>query len=86
MDNRSNEVEWDTDLLGGELQELKDLGADLTLSGFDSREIDELLAASADQDEAAESIPPIPDNPVSRPGDLWLLGDPCVCPHCGAEN
>ena len=22
----------------------------------------------------------------TKPGDLWLLGDPEICPHCGGEN
>ncbi len=33
-----------------------------------------------------DAIPELADVVTSRPGDLWLLGDPCVCPHCGSEN
>src|SRR3954467_12057400 len=44
MDNRSHqETDWDFDLLGPELQELKGLDFDLTLTGFDQRELDEFL-------------------------------------------
>src|SRR5258706_2392620 len=40
MDNRShNETDWDLDLLGSELAELRDLEFDLSLPGFDTREI-----------------------------------------------
>src|SRR5580692_8020919 len=42
MDNRSHEeTDWDLELLGPELQELRDLDFDLELTGFDEREIDE---------------------------------------------
>jgi hypothetical protein len=37
-------AEWDAELLGLELLELKDLDFDLALTGFDSREIDDFLA------------------------------------------
>src|ERR1700680_2054004 len=44
MDNRSHqESDWDLDLLGLELAELKELDLDLSLTGFDSRELDALL-------------------------------------------
>ena len=35
-------------------------------------EIDGLLAL--DDEEKANAAPPLPETPVSRPGDLWLLG------------
>jgi DNA modification methylase len=45
---------------------------DLNLTGFDPHEIDELLAST---DEDHEDIaPPLPETPVTRPGDLWLCG------------
>ena len=45
MVNRSvGWAEWDAELLGLELLELKDLDFDLELTGFDSREIDEFLS------------------------------------------
>jgi len=44
LDNRSHqETDWDEKLLGLELLELKDLGLDLNLTGFDVNEIDKLL-------------------------------------------
>ncbi len=50
---------------------LKSLDFDLGLTGFDSRE----LSALIDQPNSAEDeVPPVPVAPVSRPGDLWLLG------------
>jgi DNA modification methylase len=72
MDNRSHqETDWDLDLLGPELEDLKGLDFDLALTGFDPREIEALLLAPND---AEDDAPPLPDNPVSKPGDLWQLG------------
>src|SRR5579871_1513887 len=45
LDNRSHEeTSWDKDLLGLELLDLKGMGVDLDLTGFDLDQIDELLA------------------------------------------
>ncbi|MGO8685197.1 MAG: DNA modification methylase [Thermoleophilia bacterium] len=74
LDNRSSELglEWDSDQL------LADLQGGVDLSGiFDRAELDQLLAGMlassgpVDPDEAPEP----PESPVSRRGDLWLLGD-----------
>jgi hypothetical protein len=68
---------WDTDLLRGELQDLAELDFDLTLIGFSDDEladllpdIEELPPEGADEDAAPE----VPEEPVSKPGDVWLLG------------
>jgi len=74
MVNRSvSWADWDEELLTLELQELNSAGFDLSLTGFDSKEIDDLLV-TPDADEKANAVPPVPENPVSRPGDLWLCG------------
>jgi hypothetical protein len=65
-------ADWDEELLALELQELSEADFDLSLTGFDPREIDGLLALP--DEEAANTVPPVPENPVSRPGDLWLCG------------
>jgi DNA modification methylase len=67
-------AEFDDELLALELKELNDADFDLSLTGFDPKELDDLLADS-DEDAAADAAPPLPANPVSRPGDLWLCGD-----------
>jgi DNA modification methylase len=67
-------ADWDEDLLALELQELNAADYDLSLTGFDPRELEDLLA-TADHDEQADFAPPLPDNPVSRKGDLWLCGN-----------
>jgi DNA modification methylase len=73
---------WDDELLALELRELNEADFDLSLTGFDPKELDELLLDPAD-DEKANEIPPVPDNPASRPGDLWLCGpNRVVCGDC----
>jgi DNA modification methylase len=74
-DNKlAEQAGWDNDLLALELGELADLGIDLGDLGFTGREIDQLLNANL-ADPSEEAVPPLPDQPVSRPGDLWLLGN-----------
>jgi DNA modification methylase len=66
-------ADWDDELLALELQELAAADFDLSLTGFDPKELDALLL-SPDQGTQADTAPPLPDHPVSRPGDLWLCG------------
>jgi DNA modification methylase len=60
-------------LLALELQELNAEDFDLSLTGFDPGEIDGLLAIP--DEERANATPPLPENPVSRAGDLWICGN-----------
>ena len=64
---------WDEDLLRCELVELGELGIDLPLTGFSDGELGKLMPKSTKGD--ADTVPPVPAKPVSRPGDLWSLGD-----------
>src|SRR6202158_2239133 len=74
MVNRSvTWAQWDDELLALELQELNAADFDLSLTGFDPEELDDLLVP-ADDDERANATPPLPENPVSRLGDLWICG------------
>jgi hypothetical protein len=67
MDNRSHqETDWDLDLLGPELKELKGLDFDLAVTGFDDRELEDLLA-DPDLFDQANFVPDVPENPVTRP-------------------
>jgi DNA modification methylase len=66
---------WDAEMLKVEFAELKELGFDLELTGFDADEIAELLAPApnaglTDPDEA----PALPENPSTKPGDVWVMG------------
>jgi DNA modification methylase len=76
-DNRLAESPWDEALLAGELQDLLADDYDLSLVGFSDSELDKLLAFDADDQggsDDGEDVPEAPVDPVSRPGDLWLLG------------
>jgi DNA modification methylase len=64
---------WDNELLALEAGDLSDLGVDLADLGFTAGEIDDLMA-HGDGDPREDDVPEPPDEPVSRPGDLWLLG------------
>jgi integrase len=66
-------ADFDEELLALELQDLQEADFDLNLTGFDPHEIDDLLAL--DDEEKANTAPPLPESPVSRVGDLWLLGE-----------
>jgi DNA modification methylase len=71
-------AEWDDDLLALELSDLMEANFDLSLTGFESPEIDELLSLlnpAADTAEGEDEIPEPPKDPVTRGGDIWLLGE-----------
>src|SRR5262249_52100050 len=73
---------WDPELLAQELADLKGLDFDLSLTGFDDRELDDLLSDFGD-DDRANLAPPVPENPASRLGYLWLLGKHrLICGDC----
>jgi DNA modification methylase len=73
-DNRlAEQAGWDSALLALELWELSDLGVDLGALGFDAGEIDALLHRGQ-PDPREEETPEPPEVPVSRLGDLWVLG------------
>jgi 16S rRNA G966 N2-methylase RsmD len=68
---------WDTDLLRGELQDLAELDFDLSLIGFSDDELADLLPEIEElppEDADADAVPEPPVDPVSKPGDVWLLG------------
>ena len=66
---------WDLDILKLELADLAvlDVDFDLSLTGFSSGEIDVVLTGQPDPDD--ERIPAVPNNPRTKPGDIWILGD-----------
>ena len=81
-DNRLAEMaKWDKELVALELEYINelDLALDLTLSGFETPEIDLLLdgPATKSSDPAADKLPAMDFKtaPVTQPGDIWILGD-----------
>lgn len=63
---------WDMDNLKNELQGLKEWEFDLSLLGFS--DLDALLAEKTEGLTDPDDTPEPPINPVSRVGDVWLLG------------
>lgn len=76
-DNKLNQLsEWDSELLAMELGELKMLDVDLNALGFDSDELAKLFGNNvADGLCDPDDIPEPPDEAITKPGDLWVLGD-----------
>src|ERR1700693_791125 len=64
-------ADWDEELLALELLDLKTSDYDLSLTGFDSKEIDDFLLGDTPDEDA---VPPLPVHPVTGAGDLWLCG------------
>ena len=78
-DNKTGEIaKWDYDLLPIELKELRGDGFDLSLLGFDTSELEGLLADPPDEGTEGETepdaIPDAPEIPVSKPGEVYVLG------------
>jgi DNA modification methylase len=75
MVNRSATwAEFDLELVALEMAELKAMDFELKLTGFEPMEIDDLLCPK-DDNKAEEDVPEPPQEPVTKPGDLWILGD-----------
>lgn len=66
VDNKSNESEWDMDLLAAELAELDLSGFDFDWGVFDELEEKIVEDEAPEVDEATE--------PVTKAGDVWKLG------------
>ena len=76
-DNKTAELaEWNLDLLPIELAELQGAGVDWSLLGFDTDELAKLLDPGVQQGLTdPDEIPEPPDEAITQPGDLWVLGD-----------
>jgi len=75
-DNRTAELAaWDEDALGQTLAALQaDESIDELVTGFSEQEIAALVGKTTGEVEEDE-VPEPPADPVTKPGDLWLLGD-----------
>ena len=66
---------WDDSLLRSELFELSELGFDMELIGFTQDEIDALTPEQIPEGLTDEdAVPEVPADPISKPGDVWVLG------------
>lgn len=68
--------DWDETMLASLLSEIESGDADLELTGFDSTEIERLLASVDDLGGMTDpdDAPALPDEPQTQPGDLIVLG------------
>lgn len=77
-DNRIAEnAGWDDAMLRVELEALQLEGFDLDLTGFDADALAELLAGDEpdfDGQADEDAVPEVSETPISRPGDVWVLG------------
>ena len=80
-DNKTAEIaEWNYDLLPLEIKELQDANFDLSLLGFDTDELDQLLnGTSADEvtdgETEPDAVPEEPEEAVSHRGEIYRLGE-----------
>jgi ParB-like chromosome segregation protein Spo0J len=79
-DNRIAELSsWDRDILAIEYQGLHDLQfEDIEVTGFSLGEIDTILDEASEKTPIGpgpeDEVPPVVAAPVTRKGDLWILG------------
>jgi ParB-like chromosome segregation protein Spo0J len=92
-DNRTNDLAaYDEDKLAEVLQEIQAGAGTLSGTGYDLEALGDLLKDLDGYGETVEgltdddAVPEVRPEPVTRPGDLWLLGEAPKCPQCGAVN
>jgi hypothetical protein len=69
-------ADWDFERLRDELRDLDFAGFDLPLIGFEPDRLEAILKGLGSNGLTdPDSVPEVPEQPVSRPGDLWLMGD-----------
>ena len=67
---------WDTTMLTVEMKDLEDEGFDLTLLGFDDKELNALLQPDIiDGLTDEDAIPDVPEEPKTKLGDIYILGN-----------
>jgi DNA modification methylase len=87
-DNKTADLaEWDYEILPIELSELMEGGFDMELLGFDEKELTQLLNAELQQGNCdPDEIPEPPDEAITKPGDLWILGNHrLLCGDAGSQ-
>jgi DNA modification methylase len=66
---------WDEDKLPLELLGLQEMGFDLAMTGFSGDELLRLLGSETNEGLGdPDAIPDPPDEAITQPGDLWILG------------
>ncbi|APM39885.1 site-specific DNA-methyltransferase [Clostridium kluyveri] len=68
---------WDNEILALEIEALKDLDFDISLTGFDAAEIDDLFSNVHDKEIKEDDFDidsELKEPAISKQGDVWLLG------------
>lgn len=66
---------WDIGLLKVEVGDLDLEGFNLDLLGFDDKTLADLLAMPTEGETDPDDVPDPPADPVTKPGDVWVLGN-----------
>ncbi len=76
-DNKTAEIaDWNYDLLPIELSALQEANYDLGLLGFDADELAKLMDTGINEGLTdPDEVPLPPDEAITQPGDLWILGN-----------
>ncbi|MCC6239691.1 MAG: ParB N-terminal domain-containing protein [Phycisphaerales bacterium] len=76
-DNATNEIaEWNYELLPIELSALQEMNFELGLLGFDQEELTRIMSGDVEQGLTdPDDVPAPPDEAITKPGDLWVLGN-----------
>jgi len=76
-DNKTGELaDWDLAALQAELADLGDCSIDWSLLGFDQDELAKMLGGEIKEGLTdPDAIPEPPDEAITQPGDLWVLGE-----------
>lgn len=84
-DNKTSDLsDWNYGILQIELSELQEAGFDLGSIGFDEDELSRLLSTEPTEGLTDDdAVPEPPAEPITQPGDLWLLGAYWECDTCG---
>ena len=80
--------EWDFPLLKDLLEEL-DVGTfDMEITGFDLKEIEDLMTQFHVPEEGLTDDDAVPEatESICKTGDLWQLGGYIICPKCGKQH
>jgi DNA modification methylase len=65
---------WDDDKLVQELAQLQEMDFDVALTGFSEEDLQRLLGPVTEALTDPDDIPEPPDEAITQPGDLWILG------------
>lgn len=67
--------DWDDGELARLVAELQDAESNMDLLGLEEAELKRLLAPPKVELTDPDAVPPVPDEPTTKPGDLWLMGE-----------